>query len=648
VALELRQRGRLTARRDPLERSTQFHWDSYRIHAVTDAAGQHTRLAYDAAGNLSALIAPDGSTTRWEHDARGRCHTVIDPNDNAQRREFDLLGRVTRVAEPDGNLRELEYDPEGNVVHVRDRDHDVRFEYQGMGRLTARTEAETRVEFRYDTEEQLVSIVNEHGAVYRFVLDPDSLGNLAAATYQDGRVDLRMPDAVGNLFKTSDRTDRKYGPAGQLLEASDARGLTRYEYDPEGNLCRKVEADGSEWRYRWSLTGMLVEVTRPDGEIVGFSYDALGRRLTKTFRGKTTRWIWDGNVPLHEWVELNDEARARDGEPLRSSFEREVAQAKRKAQLSRRSAQGPPELVYPSASSGSDEAEPASLRGAAEAHAQPPLVLEGTAEAPITWLFEPESFAPLGKLVADEQYSVVTDHLGTPRAMFDAHGQQAWAAEIDTYGQVQKLEGARGACPFRFPGQYEDEETGLYYNRFRYYDPEAGGYVSQDPIGLRGGLRCRKYTTDPTQFVDPLGLAPTPIDPALSRSHLSMFEGGSSVFVPRSVLEDIVPKFGQLGRPDGLFVTTPAAADAIEARAAGSRSRFKELLGIPATQWNEPIYRLDIPAADQRSLRMATGAESGANKHFIPGGYTSGGIPEAVIDPVPEKSIAVKGRCVAK
>lgn len=734
--------GRLIARSDPLARSTQFHWDSYRLNAVTDPAGQHTRLTYDAAGNLDSLVGPDGTTSRWQHDARGRCHTVIDPNDNAQRRDHDLLGRVTRVAEPDGNLRQLEYDPEGNVVHARDRDHDVRFEYQGMGRLAARTEAGTRIEFRYDTEEQLVSIVNEHGAVYRFVLDPagnvaeehgfdglrrkyqrdkagrvslifrpasatskyvydaagrvtriehsdgadeaytyrldgelvraqnaavtlefdrdllgrmteersgehwvtsaydalgrrttvrsskgleqrirrnamgdvlaiearvngesprgpepkpsterpssvpppptsrrfgegepsdafrvdferdrlglelerrlpggvqarwqrdalgrpqvqeirvrgvtqqarqytwetndrlrmiidsmsgpihythDSLGNLAAATYQDGRVDLRMPDAVGNLFKTSDRADRKYGPAGQLLEASDARGVTRYEYDAEGNLCRKIEPDGREWRYRWSLTGMLVEVKRPDGDTVGFTYDALGRRRTKTFRGKTTHWIWDGNVPLHEWIELTDEAIARDGEPLRNSFEREVAQAKRKAHLSRRTAQGPPELVYPSATSlrgGEDDAES--------------LVLEGTAEAPVTWLFEPESFAPLGKIVADERYSVVTDHLGTPRAMFDAHGQEVWAAEIDTYGQLQNLRGARRGCPFRFPGQYEDEETGLYYNRFRYYDPEAGGYVSQDPIGLEGGLNQQSYIRDPNAFADPLGLS---------------------------------------------------------------------------------------------------------------------------------------------
>jgi RHS repeat-associated protein len=91
--------------------------------------------------------------------------------------------------------------------------------------------------------------------------------------------------------------------------------------------------------------------------------------------------------------------------------------------------------------------------------------------------------------------------------MFDAHGEEVWAAEIDTYGQLRDVRGARRACPFRFPGQYEDAETGLYYNRFRYYDPEVGGYVSQDPIGLRGGLEPFAYVADPTRAMDPVGLS---------------------------------------------------------------------------------------------------------------------------------------------
>ena len=65
-------------------------------------------------------------------------------------------------------------------------------------------------------------------------------------------------------------------------------------------------------------------------------------------------------------------------------------------------------------------------------------------------------------------------------------------------------------CPFRYQGQYEDVETGLYYNRFRYYDPEVGMYISQDPAKLRGGGKLYSYVDNPNTHIDPLGLFPGP------------------------------------------------------------------------------------------------------------------------------------------
>src|SRR5581483_11955224 len=74
-------------------------------------------------------------------------------------------------------------------------------------------------------------------------------------------------------------------------------------YDGEGNLVVKVEPDGSTWRYRWAPSGLLAAVVRPDGGVVEFGYDPLARRVSNKFGGRTTRWLWDGNVPLHEWIE---------------------------------------------------------------------------------------------------------------------------------------------------------------------------------------------------------------------------------------------------------------------------------------------------------------------------------------------------------
>jgi YD repeat-containing protein len=107
---------------------------------------------------------------------------------------------------------------------------------------------------------------------------------------------LCVPDAVGNLYKATDRKDRKYGPGGRLLET----GTAKYHYDEEGNLGARVEGR-QVWLYKWNANGSLKEVVRPDGKTVGFEYDALGRRTSKIYNNQVTRWVWDGNTPLHEW-----------------------------------------------------------------------------------------------------------------------------------------------------------------------------------------------------------------------------------------------------------------------------------------------------------------------------------------------------------
>ena len=97
--------------------------------------------------------------------------------------------------------------------------------------------------------------------------------------------------------------------------------------------------------------------------------------------------------------------------------------------------------------------------------------------------------------------------MGTPIQAFDSKGEVVWDCILDIYGDVLELRGKRDFIPFRFQGQYEDQETGLYYNRFRYYSPETGNYISQDPIGLAGGLNVYAYVHDSNSWIDFSGLS---------------------------------------------------------------------------------------------------------------------------------------------
>ena len=92
--------------------------------------------------------------------------------------------------------------------------------------------------------------------------------------------------------------------------------------------------------------------------------------------------------------------------------------------------------------------------------------------------------------------------------MYDSDGKKSWEADLDIYGRVRTFVGrSLTDCPFRYQGQYHDTETGLYYNRFRYFDPDSGNYISQDPIGLMGeNSTLYSYVHDTNSWIDKLGL----------------------------------------------------------------------------------------------------------------------------------------------
>ena len=186
-----------------------------------------------------------------------------------------------------------------------------------------------------------------------------------------------------------------------------------------------------------------------------FTYDALGRRLSKDAIGITC-WLWNGNVPLHEWTPSQ-----------------------------RRNEQGEIEEYQKD------------LR---------------------TWLFEEESFVPLALFQDGKAYSIVTDHLGTPVEAYNEQGEEVWYRRLDMNGKVIEERSMLYTSykdyikiPFLFQGQYYDEEIKLAYNKFRYYDPQMGRYISEDPIRFASGtIALFSYVSDTNGCLDLLGLSYSP------------------------------------------------------------------------------------------------------------------------------------------
>ncbi len=448
--------GRVTRVLRPAGRSTEYDYTkTAQVAQVRYSDGTQERYEYDKAGALIEAIN-DGITVRLERDALGQVRRESQ-SEHWIEYEYDTLGQRIRLRSSLGANVALERNVRGNVSQMAAGNWRAQFTYDSRGlevqrnlsggvqmgwqrdavgrptqqRITAGGSAERQRSYQWQTGDRLSQIEDSVTGVSQY--EHDIFGALTKALYSDGTRELRLPDAVGNLFESEAKTDRQYGKGGQLLSSRQAT----YEYDAEGNLTRKTTRRGEEWQYEWAGNGTLTQVVRPDGQLVRFTYDALGRRVSKSYKGKITYWVWEGDKPLHEWAEFG-----LDGQ---------------------------------------------------------------NTEQIITWLFEEDSFAPIGKLQGTTRQSILTDHLGTPVEMIDQGGQRTWQAQTTAYGRLRLNEGTRAECPFRFQGQYEDTETGLYYNRFRYYDPQEGTYVSQDPIGIEGGHVLYGYVDDPNYKLDPLG-----------------------------------------------------------------------------------------------------------------------------------------------
>ena len=126
------------------------------------------------------------------------------------------------------------------------------------------------------------------------------------------------------------------------------------------------------------------------------------------------------------------------------------------------------------------------------------------------------------------------------------------------------------------------------------------------------------------------------------RIHLEEFREGGSFLVPKSVFEKRIVGASKIGRSEGLFITSKSAMDKLLKHAKGSREYVKTKLGIPKEYWNEPLVRIDIKNPLLYNARFPSGFEAGANILFKWGGYTSGGLPEIIIDQISKGSFSYK------
>lgn len=421
------------------ESRVEFTYNTLGLPVTETTDGETITRTYDKVGQILSLQSTLGADLKYERNEYGelvgfKASDGCGEDGGAWHSEhrYDTLGFEVERMLPGGVVRSFAYDNIGRLVDAR-----------------TRKDARTRHMRRYcwGVADRLLSTEDSKRGTTRYGYTPN--GQLEFAEYPDGTQQWRKSDILGNLYPDPDCTIRRFLKGGVM----EQDGKWHYEYDKDGNLTERYIGSGKwldgkkeHWRYRWNADGSLAKVIRPDGEEVGFTYDALGRRLSKTFGTVVTRWLWNGNVPLHQWKQQRT---------YLHRYERWETDEKRHART--------------------------------------------------LWLFDEESFVPAAMIKEGKTYSILTDHLGTPTETYDTEGNEVWSRVLDFNGNVIEETGNKGMIPFLFQGQYYDRETELAYNRFRYYSPQIGMYVSQDPIGLAGGICLYNYVVDTNVLIDWFG-----------------------------------------------------------------------------------------------------------------------------------------------
>ncbi|MGN3471016.1 RHS repeat-associated core domain-containing protein [Escherichia coli] len=464
--------------------------------AVKDTQGHETRYEYNAAGDLTTVIAPDGSrngtqydawgkaicttqgglTRSMEYDAAGRVIRLTSENGSHTTFRYDVLDRLIQETGFDGRTQRYHHDLTGKLIRSEDEGLVTHWHYDEADRLTHRTvNGETAERWQYDERGWLTDISHiSEGHRY------DRHGRLTEKT------DL-IPEGV---IRTDDERTHRYHYDSQhrlvhytRTQYAEPLVESRYLYDPLGRRVAK-----RVWRRERDLTGWMSLSRKP--QVTWYGWD--GDRLTTIQNDRTriqTIYQPGSFTPLIRVETATGELAKTQHRSLADTLQQSGGEDGGSVVF-------PPVLVQML-----DRLESEILADRVSEESRRWLASCGLTVAQMQSQMDPV-YTPARKI-----HLYHCDHRGLPLALISTEGTTAWYAEYDEWGNLLNEENPHQLQQLiRLPGQQYDEESGLYYNRHRYYDPLQGRYITQDPIGLKGGWNFYQYPLNPISNIDPLGL----------------------------------------------------------------------------------------------------------------------------------------------
>ncbi|CAK0676229.1 RHS repeat-associated core domain-containing protein [Escherichia coli] len=517
---------------------TQSQFDAVgRLRAQTDAAGRTTEYSPDVVtGLITRITTPDGRASAFYYNHHSQLTSATGPDGLEMRRKYDESGRLIQETAPDGDITRYRLHRETLRSFGR---YELTTAYTPAGQLQSQhlNSLLSDRDYTWNDNGELIRISSPRQTrSYSY----STTGRLTGVHTTAANLDIRIPyatDPAGNRLPDPElHPDSTLSMWPDNRIARDAHYL--YRYDRYGRLTEKTDLipeggirtdDERTHRYHYDSQHRLVHYTRTQyaEPLVEsrYLYDPLGRRVAKR--------VWRRERDLTGWMSLSRKPQVTwygwDGDRLTTiqndrsriqtiyqpgSFTPLIRVETATGELARTQRRSLADALQQSGGEdgGSVVFPPVLVQMLDRLESE--ILADRVSEESRRWLASCGLTVEQMQNQMDPVYTPARkihlyhcDHRGLPLALISTEGATAWCAEYDEWGNLLNEENPHQLQQLiRLPGQQYDEESGLYYNRHRYYDPLQGRYITQDPIGLKGGWNFYQYPLNPISNIDPLGL----------------------------------------------------------------------------------------------------------------------------------------------
>ncbi|MBT2525585.1 IPT/TIG domain-containing protein [Streptomyces sp. ISL-99] len=553
---------------DPEGRATGFELTAEGLlRSVTDASGAKTEYTYRN-GALATVRDPEGRVSGQFTDAAGRPTGLVDEAGAITTLHYDTLNQVRKVIDPLGHELALDYDDNGNLTTLTDaRGHSTTWQYDDSDQPTSvKDPLGAEALFEYDPAGRLTKGTSRSGEVS--TAGYDLLGRVESAKFgidAAGQAQSTVTYEYGNTDLLTSIADSAHGtqtfsydPYDRMRTATGSTGTVTYDYDGADRR-KEMTASGITTVYGYDKSSALTSVTTGDQNVV-IGLDQVGREKTTALPGgiaRATSRDKTGAITKISYARgtatVGDLTYGRDVRGQQTSMSGSLASValpaaqtdtvfgkdNRVTSFDGRSfsydkdgqltndglrsytwdARGQLTGLTSSAEAGQNASfryDPLGTRNSKTlgdttdkylTDGSNPLVEQNGSGSPAATVATSGVDQYLTRTENGVTQIYLTDALGSVVGLADADGSITTRYSYDPYG-TPTANGAASSNPYTFTGR-EADGSGLLHYRNRYYDPETGRFISQDPIGFTGGANLYEYAvSSPTTYTDPSGHLP--------------------------------------------------------------------------------------------------------------------------------------------